>query len=161
MNYNAKDAQVASVQLKTQRLVLPFTIVGNAVAANVAQKPDDPAILFLRNAAVDNITVASGALDSADVATYAQAAVDATGIFNALIRINEFIVKVCSAQLVKRVPATASDTYQLVALGNANGVVQNASANGTKIMLTADCDVDFTGANTLDAAFLVEYIVQE
>lgn len=161
MAYQAKDDKVLARQLKVQRLVIPFSIVGNATPASVVQRSDEPAILFLRTEGVDDITVASGALDSGDVATYADAAVNSTGIFNILVRVNELVEKVCSARIYRRAATAATATAQAVALGSAAGVVQTAGANGSKIMLTGDSDVALNAANTLDACLEVEYIVKE
>lgn len=157
-SFNAKDAQVFQQQLNVQHLVLPFKIIGNATPADVQALPAQPAILFLRTQGVDEITPA---LSAGDVATYTESPNDATGVFNVLIVINENLVSVDAAELYKQAATVAAATYQSVAFGNANAVVQNASVNGNKIMLTCKSDVALNAANTLAAALCVDYVTVE
>lgn len=150
--FSAKDPLVRGRQLKVQRLVIPFAITGNATPASVVLRSDEPAVLFLRSEGVDQITSSSGALDSGETATYSTSPVDATGIFNILVKVSEPIEKVCRAAVVSRTTGVAQPCY----LGDADGI----SGNGNKIMLTCDSVVNLSSAN-LDACLEVEYVVAE
>lgn len=153
-SFYPKDSLVDDRQLKVQRLVIPFSIVGSATAANVSISCDEPSILFIRTEGNDQITTASGALSSGETATYSVSPSDSSGIFNVLVKINgEPVQKVCEASLWRR----DTGTPQVVKLGDADGL----SSLG-KIMLTVDCDLALnSGSNTLDAALCVAYVVQE
>lgn len=158
MSFNAKDSQVQERQLKVQRLVIPFKIVGNASAASVVQSTDEPSILFLKTEGVDDIT---GALDSGDVATYSVSPNNANCTFNVLVKIKETIDKVQSYRCVRRSAVLSeADDIMIVALGNADGVVQNSSVDGDKIMLTIDGELSLAASNTLNAQLEVEYSVK-
>lgn len=162
-SFQAKDEIVLGRQLKVQRLVLPFSIVGSATSTSVQHSADEPAVLFLRTQGVDNITTASGALSSADTApSFGDAPVDANGVFNALVKVGETVSKVCSVRLSRRGATIAAAAAQVASLGTATGIVQlSAGGNSTKIAISCDCDVDLSGANTADLCLEVEYIVSE
>lgn len=151
MSYQSKSALVSGRQLSVQRLVIPFTVTGNATPASVVLKSDEPSVLFLRSQGVDQITVANGALDSGETATYTVAANDANGIMNFLVKLEEVCVKVMRANVTDRVAGGS----QPCKLGDADGI----SSNG-KIMLTMDSTIDFSAANG-DLCLDVEYIVAE
>lgn len=153
MAYNAKDSLVDGRQLEVQSLCIPLTIVGNATAASVSLRCDEPGFMFLRSSSVDQITAA---LLPNETATYSASPADASGIFQVLIRINEQLVKVCDARLAQRDGATAQSAY----LGSATAIT-TGTAGGTAIMILCDSSVDFTGANTLNACLEVNYIVVE
>jgi hypothetical protein len=159
MSYISKDVAVRGRQLKVQRLVIPFQIVGSATSGAVSPSSDAPAIMFLKTQGVDQITAA---LDSGDTATYSVAANDANGTFNVLLKISEQVEKVCRASCTRRSAVLAeADDAMVCALGSSSGVVQNASANADKIMLTIDGELALNAANTLDACLEVTYIIQE
>lgn len=153
MSYDAKNELVEDRQLKVQRLSIPLTIAGNAVAASVVCRNDEPAILFLQTDGVDQIT---GALASGETATYTVATSDATGVFRALLKIQEPLAKVVAAYACRR------DAFELVParLGSASGLT-TGSAGGKSIMLAIDCALALNAANTLDACLIVEYVVAE
>lgn len=152
-SYYSKDPLVEDRQLKVQRLVIPFTITGNASASSVSIVSDEPSIMFLRTAGNDQITIASGALVTGETATYTVSPVDATGIFNVLVKVNETVEKVCEASVWRR----DTGTPQVVKLGDADGLTSEG-----KIMLTVDSDLALnSGSNTLDASLCVAYIVSE
>jgi len=150
MNYNAKDPQVSSRQLKVQKLSIPFLVVGSAGTSTTSN--DEPAVLFIRTQDTDQITTASGALASGETATYSVAAADATGIFNILVKTNEAVAKVVSARIASRIDGVSHPVF----LGDADGLTSLGN-----MMLTCDSTVDFTAANTLDASLEVEYVVAE
>lgn len=150
-SYYPTDSQVDDRQLKVQRLVIPFTVTGSATSANVVLRTDEPSIMFLRSEGVDQITVASGALASGETATFTTAPVDATGILNCLVKLNEVAVKVVEAYVWRR----DTGAFQAVFLGDADGL----SSLG-KIMLAIDSNANFTSGN-LDASLCVSYIISE
>lgn len=162
MSYDSKVPAVQEQQLKVQRLVLPFKITANATPASVTIKSDASDVLFLRTEGVDQITVAAGALSSADVApTFGDSPVDSTGVFNALIKIGEKVQKVCSARLYRRGATIATSAAQLVSLGTATGIVQLvAGGDSDKFVLSCDASVSLATTD-FDACLEVEYIVAE
>lgn len=151
MSFNSKDSLVLERQNKVQRLVIPFSITASATAANVVLRNDEPARMFLRSEGVDQITTASGALESGETATYSVAADDSDGIFNILVKLNESCAKVMRANVTDRVNGGS----QPVKLGDADGL----SSLG-KIMLTCDSTVNLSTTN-LDGCLEVEYVVVE
>lgn len=150
-SFYPKDSLVDDRQLKVQRLVIPFTITASATSANVVLASDEPSILFIRSAGVDQITTASGALASGEVATYTVAPVDATGICNLLVKLGESVSKVVEAKVWDR----TNGLTEPCKLGDADGI----SSLG-KIMLTLDSAVNFSTTN-YDGALCVSYIVSE
>lgn len=159
MSFSSKDSQVEGRKLKVQRLEIPFSIVGNAVAASVVPTNDEPSLMFIRTEGVDQIT---GALDAGDTATFSVAADDSDGTFNLLIKVKEKIAKVCSVRASRRSAVLAeADDAMVAALGNASGVVQTASGNGDKLMITVDGELSLAAANTLNGCIEVSYIVAE
>lgn len=152
-SYYPLDEILQRRNLKVQKLSIPLVVVGNATPASVSLSNDEPARVFLKSAAVDQITAA---LLTNETATYTTAAADATGIFQVLIRVNEQVAKVVGASCVSRNSAAAQASF----LGSATGIT-TGSAGGTAIMLVVDSSVDFTGANTLNAMLEVQYIVAD
>lgn len=150
MAYNAKDEKVLNRQLKVQRLVIPFTIVGHATASAVSISRDEPALLFVKTEGVDQITAA---LASGDGTPSFTAANDANGIFNLMVKIGESVEKVCSARVVGR---TSAKDF-ICTLADTDGI----TAVGDKIVLDCDGDVALNASNTLNACLVVEYIVAE
>lgn len=148
-NYNAKNELVQNRQLKVQRLVIPFTITGNATPASVVIARDEPGLLFLKTEGVNQITPA---LDTADGTPTLATADDSDGIFNLMIKIGEPLAKVMSA----RVAGRASAAIVGCTLANTNGI----TAGLDKIVLNCDTAVDFSAAN-LDGCLVVEYVVAE
>lgn len=150
--YKPKDSQVQGASLLVQELTIPFTITHNATPANVVISCSQPSLLFLNTQGVSQITVANGAVDSsAELAgiTFASPN-DASGLFNALVRLNE---DVC-AQLV------SVSVSSLNAQGTGYGYLPSAPANGiTSVgnkfafnvqMASADfATTDFNGALTI------------
>lgn len=148
-NYNAKADLVQNRQLKVQRLVIPFTITGNATPASVVITRDEPGILFLKTEGVNQITAA---LDAADGTPTLAAADDSDGIFNLMVKISEPVGKVMQAKVSGR----ASAAIVGCTLANTTGI----TAGGDKIVLNCDTAVDFSAAN-LDGCLEVEYVVAE
>lgn len=149
MPYNAQNEKVGGRQLQVQRISIPLTIAGNATAASVVCRNDEPAILFLQTDGVDQIT---GALASGETATYSVATSDATGVFRALVKIQEPIGKVVAAYAYRR------DAFETVPgrLGSASGI-STGSAGGKSIMVAFDTALALNAANTLDACLVIEY----
>lgn len=158
MSYDAKSSAVQNVQLKAQRLVLNFQIVGNATPGSKSSAVDDPAVLFLQLEGQDNVTTASGALDSGEAApSYTTSASDASGIANVLVKISEPVRKVLSAACSRQstTQAESGNTFN-VSLGDADGL----SANGDKIILTIDSSAAFT-SGTHNLCLVVNYAIDE
>lgn len=162
MSFDSKVPAVQEQKLKVQRLVLPFKITADAVSTDVVIQCDASDVLFLRTEGVDQITVSAGALSSSDTApTFGDSPVDATGVFNALVKIGEKVKKVCSARLYRRGATIADSAAQLVSLGTATGIVQlSAGGDSDKIVLSCDASVSFATTD-FDACLEVEYIVAE
>jgi hypothetical protein len=152
--YQAKDNVVLGRQLKVQRLVLPFTVTGgNGTPANVSFVADDPAIAFFKSASVDQIT---GALSTNEtLPTYTTT--DASGIFGALVVVNEVVGKVLNAQIVDR--KANSVCYANVTGTPAGGITVGTGSltYGQKIALQCKIPTDLTSSSTFDGALIVEY----
>lgn len=151
MSFQPKSSLVHGRQLKVQRLVIPFTVTAHATPASVVLRNDEPSVLFLRSEGVDQITTASGALDSGETATFSVSPNDANGIMNLLLKLEETVAKVCRANVTDRVNGGS----QPCKLGDADGI----SSNG-KIMLTLDSSVDHSTTNA-DYCLEVEYVVAD
>lgn len=151
-SYDAKQPLVLGRQLEVQKLTIPLLIVGNATPADVSLASDEPSVLFLRSAGVDQITAA---LASGEVATYSVSPVDATGVFNILVKVQEPILKVEKATVINRLDGTLKPCY----LGSASGITVINSLEGTSIMLTCTSGADFATGATLNACLEVQYIV--
>jgi hypothetical protein len=158
--YDPKSSGVAAAQLKAQRLVLNFSVVGHATPASKSSSVDDPSVLFLQleGTGQDNITVAAGALDTAEtVPSFTTSASDASGILNCLVKISEPIKKVLSATCTRQSTTVAeADDAFIVSLGDADGL----TANGDKIILTIDSNGAFT-SGTHNLCLVVNYSVDE
>lgn len=152
-SYQAKNDPQLSRQLKVQKMSIPFVIVGNATAASVVVSNDEPSIMFIRTAGVDQITAA---LATNETATYTVSPVDATGIFNILVRIQEPVDKVQSCKAFERVTGDVEKVF----LGSASGVT-TGSGGGQSIMLTCDVTVALNAANTVNGTLELEYSVLE
>lgn len=152
MSFQSKNELAAGQQLKVQELAIPFTITANATPASVVTRNDLPAVMFTRTEGVDGITVASGALESGETATFSVSPVDANGIINILLKLTpDTVAKVVSANVIDRVNGGS----QPCKLGDADGL----SSLG-KIMLTMDATTNLATTN-LDACLIVKYIVAE
>lgn len=146
--YDAKQSQVRERQLKIQELRIPFSIASGAASST----NDEPAVLFVKTASVNQISSSTGALDSGETAPTFVAQDNANGLFSVLVKVGEPIKKVAYAMIVRR-SAHGLDTCKLA---NTTGV----SENGDKIVLDCDTGVDLSAA-ALDACLLVGYEVQE
>lgn len=157
-NYQSRDSQVLARQLKVQRLVIPFKIVGNATAASVLITRDEPALLFVKTAGVDEITPA---LSSTDTAPTLTAANDSTGAFNLMLKINEPIAKVMHARVVRR--DVVNKVYECALDNSGTGIVIDTalSSGGDKIVLFCQGDLALNTSNTLDACVVCEYVVDQ
>ncbi len=151
-NFQAKDSQVQGRQLKVDRLVIPFTIVGSATSTSVVASSDEPSFMFFATQGVDGIT---GALSSGETATYTVSPLDGTSIFNVLVKISESVVKVCSARFSLRDTGVTGNT---VKLGSATGIT-TGSGGGDSIMLTCTSSVALNASNTITGCLEVDYVV--
>lgn len=147
-NFNATNENVLNRQLKVQRLVIPFTITGNATPASVVIACDEPSVLFLKTEGVNQITPA---LDAADGTPTLTAADDSDGIFNLMVKISEPLAKVMQAKVTVR---TGTAAITVCTMANTTGI----TAGGDKIVLNCDTAVDLSAAN-LNACLEVEYVI--
>lgn len=145
-NYASKDELVQGRQLKVQRLVIPFVITASATASAVVLSNDEPALLFLKTAGVDQITaVADGSPSFASPS-------DAAGTFNILVKLNEVAAKVMHAEVIGR---NASLNVNCT-LANTTGL----TAAADKIVLNCTSGINETTTNT-NACLCVEYVIAE
>jgi len=151
-SYYGKQELVMGSQLKVQSLSLHFFIDGDAVAANVKHRPDEPAVLFLKTEGVDDVTSSTGALDSGEASPTFTAPSNAMGKFGCLIKVGEKIKRVVSAMAVRQ------DSPEVVSctLANSTGL----SANGDKIVLNVDSAADLA-AGDYRGAIEIHYVVDE
>jgi len=156
MAYESKDSQVRSRQLKVQKVSIPFQIVGSATPAAKVLTSDEPSLLFLAVEGIDNITVASGALNSDDTVPTLASAADATGIFSVLVRIQEQVEKVVSA----KVSCLSSADLVTCTLPSApaSGIVAGGALD--KIVLNVDSGLALT-SGTRQLCLELEYVVAE
>lgn len=154
-SYQAKNQSQLQRQLKVQKLSIPFVIVGNATSSSVAVSNDEPAVMFIKTAGVDQITPA---LASGETATYSVSPVDASGIFNILVKIQEPVQKIVSCHAHD----TVLGTLQPVKLGSSSGIsVLSSGLVGQSIMLTCTASQSIATSNTVNGTLEVEYAVNE
>jgi hypothetical protein len=158
-NYQSRDSQVLARQLKVQRLVIPFKIVGNATASAVAISRDEPSLLFLKTGGVDQITPALSSTDTAP--TIAQTPSDSSGTFNLLVKINEPVAKVMGARVVRT--DVANKQYQCQLENSGSGVVVDTalSADGDKLIVSCVGDLALNTSNTFNGTLECEYVVDQ
>lgn len=153
MSFDPKNEIVRGKALRVQELALNFAITGSATSGNVVVSVDDPALLFIRTQGTDRITVAQGALDAADTAPTYASPVDANGVFNILVRINESVAKVVAAILARR------DATEVIAAtlpsAPTDGIV--AGGNRDKIALNADSAANIATGN-YDGCLILKYM---
>lgn len=141
MPFIGKDAAIQGRQFLVQEVQIPFTVTASATAANIALACDEPARLYLKSASVDQITAA---LATNETATFTTSPTDATGILNALLIVNESVVKVIGATMVHR--DKIGQTSQGAFLGSATGVT-TGTGGGNSIMLAVQTGVNHTTTN--------------
>lgn len=151
-NFQAKDSQVLGRQLKVERLVIPFSIVGNATSVSVVASSDEPSLMFFATEGVDGITAN---LASGETATYTVSPNDTSGIFNVLLKTNQPVVKVCAMRFSLRDTGVTGNT---VKLGSATGIT-TGSGGGNSIMATLTSSVTAHSGSTLTGCFEVDYTV--
>jgi len=122
MTYDAKNPQVEEQALIVERLVLPFKIAGNASSTAVLATSEESDIIFFKTQGTDQIAAEISADERSPV--FGDAANDANGVFNIMVKIDEPIGKVCDARLYRRGATLATSAAQLVSLGTPWGVVQ-------------------------------------
>ncbi len=151
MSYVPQDSLVQLRNLKVERLVIPFSIVGSATSTSVVATSDEPGFVFFATQGVDGITAA---LSTSETATYTTSPDDGTGVFNVLIKLGESVGKLCSARFSLRDSLTA----QAVKLGSATGIT-TGTGGGKSLMLTCDTTVDLHASNTILGVLEVDYAV--
>jgi len=156
--YQSKDSIVLGSQLKTQRLVLPFTVTGgNGTPANVLFVPNDPYIVGFASASVNQTTAMLSPGETAPTFT----TVDASGEFGALVTINEVVTLVQAAQIVSL--TTNAVCYANTTATPAGGITVGTGAGpyGQHIALNCKIPTDLTSSATFTGALIVEYSVAE
>lgn len=153
MSFDAKNAQVQDRKLKVQRLVIPFTITGNATPASKTIASDEPSLLFLKVEGINQITEAAGALEDGETLPSLASATDSTGVINALVKIGEPLKKVCLVRVVGR------DGTQLSRQGQILAFTTGSDNAGQSVVCNITTGVNLASAS-IDAALEVEYIVE-
>ncbi len=153
MSFDSKNPQVLSRELKVQRLSIPFKVTHSATPSAVVLQNDEPSVMFMRSEGNDNITVASGALDAGETAPYDNAANDANGILNILIKPSEIVEKICSARVASRTTGVEHPCF-------VGDLATDGLSSESKIMLTVDASISYA-ATDLDACLEVEYVIKE
>lgn len=153
MPYDAKHELVRARQLKVQRLSMPFFITGNGTPASKTIAYDEPALVFIKTEGLDHITVARGAMDSAEeLAAITFSVDDSDGKIAVCVRVGEAVDKVCSVRLTSR---AANESV----VGTApTGATEFITSEGDKIVANFDTAVDLSAANA-DFTLEVEYVV--
>lgn len=154
MSFQAKDSIVLNRQLKVQRVVIPFTITGNATPASKVLANDEPSKLFFKTEGLNQITIANGAIETGETLPSLASATDATGVINALIKINEPLAKVMLVRVVGR------SSTQLSRQGEILAFTTGSTNSGQSIVCNITTGVNLASAN-IDAAIEVEYVVSE
>lgn len=153
MAHEAKEAQVLGRQLKVQKLVIPFTILGHATPASKVFTCDEPSVLFFQTEGLDRTTYATyNGLASGETVSWDQTADDSDGKINLLVKVGEVIEKICYAYVIFRKTGVIQPVYV-----NASG--DSLSLNDDKMALSCDTSVDISTGNTIDACLVVEYVV--
>lgn len=153
--YEPKDSQVRGRQLKVQRLVVPVVINADGTPEDKTFDIDEPSLVFLKTQGKDDITVASGAVDTQaelDAITF-MASDDMNGDFSILIRINEPVVKVMSVK--------GADNANFGIYGGTfpTGATSGITSLGDKIVVDMSSGVDLS-TDSIDMALEVEYVVE-
>ena len=142
IGYLNSDAEGYS--LRERRLIIPFSIVGHATAANKTVSTDLPACLLL---STEGLTADATAADSGTSFT---TPVDSTGIFGCLVRNVGTVSKLLDVQVVNLSPGTATVTRK----GSASTGV-TASGN---IAVSVDSNDTFATA-TLTGHLVVDFLI--
>lgn len=154
MSFDAKDSQVLGRQNKVQRLVIPFTITGNATPASKVIASDEPSLLFIKTEGLNQITIAAGALETGETLPSLASATDSTGVINALVKINEPLAKVMSVKVIGRTATALDKQGQILAF------TTGSTNSGKSVVCNLTTGVDL-GAASIDATLEVEYVVAE
>lgn len=154
MSYESKSSAVYGQQLKVQRLVVPFQIVGNATPANKTQTSDLTSAFFIKSEGKDDIT---GALAAGESVTFVDAASDVNGIINIMIKTGTAVEKVSRASFFIR---SSDDPTgyggQGVSFGDADGLTNQGS-----IVLTIRTGLDLSAPGTYKMCLDVDYVEQD
>jgi len=158
-SFEAKDAIVRDVQLRTQELVLPYVIVGNVTPASVVVTADDPSVLFIE-------TESTSAVGSSDISalitsgeTYtAAASVDLNGEYNAMVKICEKVKKVKSIEVRERF--TGAVIASAAHSAPSDGIISFATAGEDDAIVFQIDHGASIAASTVDAVVVVRYEVE-
>lgn len=164
MSYLPKDSAVQQQSLQVASLALPFTVTHNASSASVVVTVENPSLLFINTQGTSRITLAAGAVDSAQELTditFASPS-DTAGTFNMLVRINETVNKVVNATLYSRTSSSVlvNATLASPSFNSANSSNLPAQLGvtdpGNKIALNCTCGVNFSTTD-FDGVLVVNY----
>jgi len=156
MPYQAKDELVLSRQLKVQELAIPLSSLANVVPTSKVVRSGIPSLLFTNFEGVSGLTVASGAFDTvAEAAAVTLAAAnDITGVFSLLLRINEPIQEIVTAEIHR------SGANEIISATYPTGAANGITLLGNKMIFNFDSTVNFATTN-YNAVLVVRYIVDE
>lgn len=152
MSFQAKDSLVLDRQLKVQSVKIPFTITHNATPASKVITTFDPSILFLDTQGLNQITIASGALETGETLPALNTPTDSSGAFAALVKIREPLQDVVSAKLVAR------DASGLILSCEVLAFTTGSAHAGQSVVLNIRSGVNLSTTD-LNCALEVEYVV--
>ncbi len=146
-----KNEFVMGSDLSTKRLVLPFTIVGNATPANVSISIPDSSLFAIKTEGVDQI---ANLKESGETVTISNSTIsDANSIFGMYVKVEPGVVsRVCAAHVVVMSPAANGALKTCVYEGTA-GVTDKGN-----ILLSVDlAGPALNAGNTLVGSLVVDY----
>lgn len=153
MSFLPKDSAVQQQSMQICSLALPLAITANATPASVVVTTDQPSLLFIKTEGTNRITLAAGAVTTQaelDAVTFATAT-DSTGVFNALVRINQTLVKVIKVTLYSRTSAAVIKNATLTS-APASGI----TSAGDKIVVNVASGVNLSTTD-FDGCLVVDY----
>lgn len=146
-----KNEFVMGSELKSKRLVLPFSIVGNATPASVAISAPDSALFAIKTLGVDLIAALK---ESGETVTISNSTIsDANSIFGMYVKVDPgSVARVCNAYVSVQSPAANIALQPCVMEGTA-GVTDKGN-----ILLSVDlAGPALNAGNTLVASLVVDY----
>lgn len=150
-SYQANDPNVLRVQLANQQLRIPFTVTGgNGTPGNVVFTTPYGAIAGFQSASVDGTTPMLASGETAPTYT----TTDSTGIFGALVAINEPVALVTDAEIVSQ--TTNGVCYANLTATPAGGITAG-DGGGQKIALQCTIPTDLTSSAEFFGCLVVNY----
>lgn len=145
------------VQLRTQELVLPYTIVGDATPADAVVTVQDPSILKIETESTSAVgsTDLSAFITSGETFTPVDASDDSDGEYTVLVHVKEKVKKVLSVQCKDSKTGAVIPTKFTTAPADSIISVQNAGDDDA-MCFGIDHGADLTAA-TVDAVLVVQY----